>query len=75
MTPRRDSDGPSTPAKRGPGRGTPKRDPAAGGQGRDTTGNDGGGRQAPPLWSGKSREDAPEMPFWLRPVKRDDGEE
>jgi uncharacterized membrane protein YgcG len=74
-TPRRDSDGPSTPPKRAPGRGTPKRDPAVGGKGRDNTATDSGGRQAPPLWSGKSREDAPEMPFWLRPVKRDDGEE
>jgi hypothetical protein len=76
-TPRRDSDGPSTPPKNAPARGSAKRDPAAGGKGRDSggTGTDGGGRQAPPLWSGKSREDAPAMPFWLRPVKRDDGEE
>jgi hypothetical protein len=77
-TPRRDSDGPSTPPKNAPGRGSAKRDPAAGaGKGRDggDAGTEGGGRQAPPLWSGKSREDAPAMPFWLRPVKRDDGEE
>ncbi|MDN3352625.1 type IV secretion system protein [Actinomadura sp. DC4] len=72
--PRGDSGGPSTP-KSAPGRGTPKRDPAAAGSGQSDTGGDGGGRQAPPLWSGKSREDAPAMPFWLRPVKSDDGEE
>ena len=73
-TPRRDSDGSSPPPKNAPGRGGAKRDPASGAQGRENTGG-GGGRQAPPLWSGKSREEAPEMPFWLRPVKRDDGEE
>lgn len=33
----------------------------------------GGSKQAPPpLWGGKSSEDGPAMPFWLRPVKRDD---
>ncbi|WP_329241994.1 type IV secretion system protein [Actinoallomurus sp. NBC_01490] len=60
------------PAKGGSGG---RRDPASGAGRRDTDGTEGGARQAPPLWSGKSREEAPAMPFWLRPVKRDDGEE
>jgi hypothetical protein len=72
-TPRRDSDKPSAPPKNGSGRGA-GRGPAPDAKSSDNTAS-GGGRQAPPLWSGKSREEAPEMPFWLRPVKRDDGEE
>jgi hypothetical protein len=74
---RRDSDGGSAPAGNGPGRGTggTRRDPASTAKGNGNSGPEGGGRQAPPLWSGKSREEAPEMPFWLRPVKREDGEE
>jgi uncharacterized membrane protein YgcG len=77
-TPRRDSGRPSAPPKNGSGRGGAGRDPAAGARGRGDTGNAGndtGGRQAPPLWSGRSRDEAPAMPFWLRPVKRDDDEE
>jgi uncharacterized membrane protein YgcG len=71
-SPRRDSDEPpKSGSGRGPGAG---RGPASGAKGRENT-SPGGGREAPPLWSGKSREEAPEMPFWLRPVKRDDGEE
>ncbi|GLY73282.1 hypothetical protein Airi01_015490 [Actinoallomurus iriomotensis] len=66
------SDRPSGPAKGGS---DGKREPASGAGRRDTDGAEGGARQAPPLWSGKSREEAPAMPFWLRPVKRDDGEE
>jgi uncharacterized membrane protein YgcG len=54
-----------------------KRDPASGATDRgDSGGGTAGGRQqAPPLWSGRSRDDAPSMPFWLRPVKSDDDEE
>ena len=44
------------------------------GRGGDVLWQPGGGRQAPPLWSGRSREDAPAMPFWLRPVKSEDDE-
>jgi hypothetical protein len=66
------SDRPGGPAKGGSGG---RRDPASGAGRRDTDGTEGGARQAPPLWSGKSRDEAPAMPFWLRPVKRDDGEE
>jgi hypothetical protein len=74
-TPRRDADGPSAPPKGGSGRGSgARRDPASGAGGGANPAPE-GGRQAPPLWSGKSREEAPAMPFWLRPVKRDDGEE
>ena len=74
---RRDSDPPRTPPASAPGRGpAPRRDPAPTAKGHGTSGSEGGGeRQAPPLWSGNSREDAPAMPFWLRPVKREDGEE
>jgi TrbL/VirB6 plasmid conjugal transfer protein len=73
---RRDSDGGNAPAGNGPGRGTgARRGPAPTAKGQGNAGPEGGGRQAPPLWSGNSREEAPEMPFWLRPVKREDGEE
>jgi TrbL/VirB6 plasmid conjugal transfer protein len=75
-TPRRDADRPSAPPKGGSGRGSgARRDPASGAGGGGGNSVPEGGRQAPPLWSGKSREEAPEMPFWLRPVKREDGEE
>jgi hypothetical protein len=73
---RRDADGPSAPPGNAPGRGTgARRDSASTANGHGNTGPEGGGRQAPPLWSGNSRAEAPAMPFWLRPVKRDDGEE
>jgi hypothetical protein len=75
-TNRRDSDGSSGPSGNAPGRGTgSRRDPASAAKGHGNAAPEGGGRQAPPLWSGNSREEAPEMPFWLRPVKREDGEE
>jgi uncharacterized membrane protein YgcG len=71
--PRRDSGGassvpPKSAAGRDPGA---KRDPEPTGKGGGS-----GDRQAPPpLWSSKSRDEAPAMPFWLRPVKRDDDRE
>lgn len=73
---RRDADRPSSPPASAPRSGSsPRRDPASAAQGRAGSAPEGGGdRQAPPLWSGKSREDAPAMPFWLRPVKREDDE-
>ncbi len=61
-----------------------RRDPAQAAQRRQDEGSGGGSGSSgggsrpapPPLWSGKSRDDAPEMPFWLRPVKpEDDGGE
>jgi hypothetical protein len=54
------------------------RDPASAARGRADTGGGGtaGGRPAPPpLWSGRGGDDAPAIPFWLRPVKRDDGDD
>jgi hypothetical protein len=59
---------PKSAAGRDPGA---KRDPEPTGKGGGS-----GDRQAPPpLWSSKSRDEAPAMPFWLRPVKRDDDRE
>jgi hypothetical protein len=60
------------------------RDPASAARGRaDTGGHTGGGHTGgghtggrpapPPLWSGKPGEGGSAIPFWLRPVKRDDG--
>jgi TrbL/VirB6 plasmid conjugal transfer protein len=74
---RRDADRPSSPPANAPRSGSsPRRDPASAAQGRgDSAPESGGGRQAPPLWSGNSREDAPAMPFWLRPVKREDDDQ
>ncbi len=34
-----------------------------------------GGRTAPPLWSGRSHDDGPSLPFWLRPVKREEDDD
>ncbi len=79
-------------SRRGQDEGTPQRKAPSGGGRRDPaqeagrrqdagsggSGSGGGGGRPtpPPLWSGKSREDTPEMPFWLRPVKpEDDGGE
>jgi uncharacterized membrane protein YgcG len=77
--PRRDSGGSggaSQPPKPAPAQGSgAKRGPASTAKGREDGAPADGGRQAPPLWSGRSRDEAPAMPFWLRPVKRDDGEE
>jgi uncharacterized membrane protein YgcG len=78
---RRDEEGSSAPPKNAPAPGEGRRDPAQAARHRDEdgsggSGGSGGGRQAPPLWSDKSRDEAPAMPFWLRPVKRDgDGED
>ncbi|MEV5747643.1 type IV secretion system protein [Actinoallomurus sp. NPDC052308] len=47
--------------------------PASTSGGRDDSSPE--GKAPPPLWSGRSREDGPSMPFWLRPVKREDGDE
>jgi hypothetical protein len=64
-----------------PQRGSPKgstRDPASAARGRADAGGGGnaGGRPAPPpLWSGRGGDDAPAIPFWLRPVRRDDGDD
>jgi uncharacterized membrane protein YgcG len=74
---RRDQGGAGTPPKRDPAAGARRNEPPASGGGSSSGGgaSGDGGRTPPPLWSGKSREATPEMPFWLRPVKRDDNGE
>ncbi|WP_289850496.1 type IV secretion system protein [Actinoallomurus purpureus] len=75
-TPRPDSGGsggrPQTPPARGGASGG-RRDPASTAKRQEEVRSE--GKAPPPLWSGRSREDGPSMPFWLRPVKREDGEE
>jgi uncharacterized membrane protein YgcG len=75
-TPRPDSGGsnggPKAPPARGGASGA-RPDPASTARRRDESRSE--GKAPPPLWSGKSRDDGPSMPFWLRPVKREDGDE
>ncbi|MFL6054153.1 MAG: type IV secretion system protein [Actinoallomurus sp.] len=75
-TPRPDSGGsngaPKTPPARG-GTSGARPDSASTARRRDEARSE--GKAPPPLWSGKSRDDGPAMPFWLRPVNREDGDE
>ncbi|WP_433181218.1 type IV secretion system protein [Actinoallomurus sp. CA-150999] len=75
-TPRRDSGGSGDRQQNPPARGAAsgsRPGPASGATRRDESPSE---RKAPPpLWSGRSRDDGPSMPFWLRPVKREDGDD
>ncbi|GAB3986451.1 hypothetical protein GCM10029978_102010 [Actinoallomurus acanthiterrae] len=75
-TPRRDSGGSGERQQNPPARGAAsgaRPGPASGPNRREESPSE---RKAPPpLWSGKSRDDGPAMPFWLRPVKREDGDD
>ncbi|WP_345434472.1 type IV secretion system protein [Actinoallomurus vinaceus] len=75
-TPRRDSGGSGERQKNSPARGAApgaRPDSASAANRREESPSE---RKAPPpLWSGRSRDDGPSMPFWLRPVKHEDGDD
>ncbi|MCO5992656.1 type IV secretion system protein [Actinoallomurus rhizosphaericola] len=72
-TPRPDASGSKkSPAARGGASGA-RPDPASPARRREETRSE--GKAPPPLWSDKSRQDGPAMPFWLRPAKREESDE
>ncbi|MCO5987001.1 type IV secretion system protein [Actinoallomurus spadix] len=72
-TPRPESGGAKkAPPARGGASGA-RPDPASTSRRREETRSE--GKAPPPLWSDRSRQDGPSMPFWLRPVKREEDDE